>query len=1541
MTYDEAIQVGGKPIDIQAQETIPAAPVAKLTYEEAIKAGGKPIPVQQPQNIYSKSEALPPEQQAGYLYEQPFTRPSAAVPETGLWAAAKGGLTQSSAGLGYRIAAGEKGMPAPYQPQGFLEKLAMGAGELAGDIPAMIGGGVAGSAVPIVGTTAGALMAPAAIKETEKAYLAPETTSLGKAAKEVAIAGTVGKLMEFVGGATFLRALAPEFRPMYQAAVKAGDTLAARSIITAAQASGKFSPMIAKAVTPAAEIATMGTAEPLIREGRLPTAEELALTALPITGLHMAGKVGGAIKSAAVPEVKPKPVASVAVPPIEKGGMLNEPAVRKQFAEMGIEQPTPGLAEYVTQRPELHTPEVVAEANRIKQDMFAPLKEEKGAISVGKPETETPPIDRRAIDRLDTPKSLREQLDIVRERIEFWNKEFKPKNAAEEISQRIEIERLPKIEQELTDQLKAVEASKELKDLGIEPPPVSPKEPVSPIVEKPPIGETPPVENLRPAIQTRRGLLEGVVGESHIDILKRTGTKESLDHSKGFITPDGQFLNRKQAMDWLKDNQPEVAAKLKEQGVKALHTEDYNAAVKEVTRVGRQAELSPLLAKSSDSLLRAYNLKDISEVTPEVVTKMSQDLNLPEKVIQQNLGLPFLRSEEVPITRPEPPKPIADISTTPTEETLIQRYIEGTLEIPEKIKQKATEYMKKGGYQAPSKIRERYDNYIYKHYIQKIARSELETPPVTAEVPPETKLYGGGPSTEEILKTGKQSAGDIIDKAREFIQTAKRSFGHPFSEVEAAKGAMLKHHEVIRDSAWMNNLITKWGIQQYDKLGVKLGDKDKIETQTNILLATEDPELKAQLPREQQTMLNHAEELQKSITKYAVDNGLITAEVAAKHPNYIKHWLIDPKTGEPFSPFWGQFSKSGPSMKERTFGTYKEAMAAGYQPATLNVAELVGKSYQEVHRIVETRKMLATIRQIESPVGGEMLRSAQGELKPMRIMEPWSRLIKQNKTDGYTKFDHRLLDYAIHYKDQDGVSHIIEGPVGVRKEFLPWVRAYIENPTYSKAEQLNNMFKTGKMTSGFHIISLTANGLAGGRGIAGKMPIENVIRGLKEAEVMSPELRVLNKCGLDAFKRINYEDIGRYHNMLYGGGLVKKTITFVPREMTALTFDVVHRGLSVSLGLDIFRDMKQRAINRVERPLTVAEETEIGYKAVDIVTNMLSGGDAKSKMLRATEWMAKYWYSPEARQKWQFGLLSPSWQRAHIAIAKEILKSVAHPMALESKYYRGYVYGAIGVYAAANLYNYFMTQYLDGEGKWMFENPNPWVVRMPWNNPDGSAVYGRLLKSIFEIPEAIQDLSGRVIAKVSPPIGAALHYYKDRLAKSNTELAKDFVKDLALPMAAQRTEEWMKGKAALPTALAPVIGVPMTASKAHTPAEVAASRYMTKKYSGLFQQTKESELRKNIVDSFRRSPYIDMLPKKERAFYETLSETTRRRLRNEAQLGYLEGAISHLSIDEAFEVYKKANPEERQKLFKHIQSRLRDVPSDKRDAAILKWRALQ
>jgi hypothetical protein len=100
------------------------------------------------------------------------------------------------------------------------------------------------------------------------------------------------------------------------------------------------------------------------------------------------------------------------------------------------------------------------------------------------------------------------------------------------------------------------------------------------------IDKTKPI--IKPVIETDNGIIPGKEGESHPDIIKehKLDTKDIAENDKKFVGEDGNVLNRDEAKDLIKTQQPEVHEELvKKLGEDyELHSEDYNDALDKLNK---------------------------------------------------------------------------------------------------------------------------------------------------------------------------------------------------------------------------------------------------------------------------------------------------------------------------------------------------------------------------------------------------------------------------------------------------------------------------------------------------------------------------------------------------------------------------------------------------------------------------------------------------------------------------------------------------------------------------------------------------------------------------------------------------------------------------------------------------------------------------------------------------------------------------------------------------------------------------------------------
>lgn len=126
-----------------------------------------------------------------------------------------------------------------------------------------------------------------------------------------------------------------------------------------------------------------------------------------------------------------------------------------------------------------------------------------------------------------------------------------------------------------------------------EPEKISPETPA----EEPEIEEIQP--KLRPAIRQGEDIAVGQTGEHHDDIMKR----QAVDGEHGFVNPEGEFLTRQQATNWVEKNEPGIAAKL---DGSPLHTEQYNEATGIKNAVTREERLARGLSEVEVEARRSF-----------------------------------------------------------------------------------------------------------------------------------------------------------------------------------------------------------------------------------------------------------------------------------------------------------------------------------------------------------------------------------------------------------------------------------------------------------------------------------------------------------------------------------------------------------------------------------------------------------------------------------------------------------------------------------------------------------------------------------------------------------------------------------------------------------------------------------------------------------------------------------------------------------------------------------------------------------------------
>lgn len=617
------------------------------------------------------------------------------------------------------------------------------------------------------------------------------------------------------------------------------------------------------------------------------------------------------------------------------------------------------------------------------------------------------------------------------------------------------------------------------------------------------------------------------------------------------------------------------------------------------------------------------------------------------------------------------------------------------------------------------------------------------------------------------------------------------------------------------------------------------------------------------VPKERQLAMVHAYEhkmagpyweqlnsLEQSLTKWLasekrklnefIDKNKILERMEEKDVNHIFHHWINPETGQPYQAMYGKFSKGLPQAKQRSITDYATGIEQGMTPATTNMGKLIGLEWQSATRSHQTRQMLGALNSLEAGIEGGIVLRKGAKPKPLRVIERWNLLRDQNLTEGYEYYQSPILDKPIAYKNAKGQTIVIKGPIGIRKELYHHVRSYLENPNYNKFDQLNTSAKSLKLASLFHAVQLAFQELANFR-----IPFKNIPRGLRLAEAWDdPIIRLGFQEGLEL--RRGYEDLGYRNTFFEPTGPVSKAanqITKPIQYMRDFIFDVVQPGMKTSFYYDTYMKYRPK-YNEWGRKRGMTEkkiDQFVARKAVEAADGHFSGEHYKRSMLETNRFMAKMYFSPEARVWWQRLLLSPTWQREHLLVFKNVVKSFMpdsmirklgmSEMGPMKSAFREYALGATTIIGAADLWNQMSTYQMDGEAKHLWENPpgKGFAVRAWWDEPDytvtdkngkkrtirGGPAYFRPLKSVFEIAEFATDPIRKIGYKLSPFMAAVGRQFWPSVYQKQYEgwgdmdrRLWDFITDVGSPIAAERGALVIKGQRRPEAGLMPFFGFP-------------------------------------------------------------------------------------------------------------------------------------
>lgn len=664
--------------------------------------------------------------------------------------------------------------------------------------------------------------------------------------------------------------------------------------------------------------------------------------------------------------------------------------------------------------------------------------------------------------------------------------------------------------------------------------------------------------------------------------------------------------------------------------------------------------------------------------------------------------------------------------------------------------------------------------------------------------------------------------------------------------VQSAKNAMIEHDRNIRSAEFTS--------KQLEKIV-----KDVVPKADRQMLMTHAYEQKMkgkawdQLTDIEKGVVKWAAKEKKKLNDYIKENDILDM-MESEDVNHIFHHWIDPKTGEPYAPVYGKFSKGLPQAKQRTIPTYEEGIKQGLTPATTNIGKLIGLEWEAATRANNARQLVKTLHGVKGDPEMSITLRRGAEPKPIRMVERWDLLQKQGLSEDYVRYESPFLDKAITFKTSDGTLKQIQGAVGVQKELYPFVKAYVENPNYGNLSQLNFASKSMKLgVSMFHVVSLGMQELANLR-----TPFVHIPKGLKLAKELGPTVKLLHQEGLEMFK--GYEDLG-YKNKFFKGdtelGRMGNAVTAPIGKIRDFIFNVVQPGMKIS-----FADMQLRkllpeylkqagekitaeeVLARVEKGLPVPDAAlKCAREVVQKSDGHFSGEHYKRSLLETNRFMAKLYFSPEARKWWQTALLSPTWQREHLLVAKNVAKSVMPDSMIKKlglqemgpikSQYRKYALGGTMIVGAVDMWNQMATYEMDGESKHIWENPQGkgFAVRAWWNEPDyqitdkngkkrtikGGPAYIRPLKSLFEVAEWSHDPFRKVSYKLSPMVTAiGEQIWGNRgygAIESIPTRAWDFITDVSTPIVFDQALSVAQGKRSHQGAVTSFFGMPSSKGK--------------------------------------------------------------------------------------------------------------------------------
>jgi hypothetical protein len=561
-----------------------------------------------------------------------------------------------------------------------------------------------------------------------------------------------------------------------------------------------------------------------------------------------------------------------------------------------------------------------------------------------------------------------------------------------------------------------------------------------------------------------------------------------------------------------------------------------------------------------------------------------------------------------------------------------------------------------------------------------------------------------------------------------------------------AREAAIKHHQQVI----LLDYLERRAARQFDKM---IKDPVRADAIRNAIQMPKS-EWPGQLTSFEKGVAKWLDEERRTIEKFKLENELVERAVLPPDVEYMMGWYKDTK-GRPFKMDWGKFTRSLPQALQKKHKTYIDAEAAGLEPATHNVAEIIFRDKRLAGRAQAGRQLLKTLNQIDA--GLDKFITVGKKERPAQVIENWKDVVKAGLTEHYELKSAESIPFLarpIRYKDAAGNSWLVRGPVGVHKAVSPWITEYFKTWEFGSLAKVVGAAKSAKLWGLFHAVQANLSyAIATGRN-----PVKGLIEGRRLRWADDPIVEGLVEHGLkmEGWKDFEFDPVELFK--VHRKDIVGKVGSIASDVWTApikLTFHEVVNSLKLSAAYRAFERTWPDWQRRIGPDLSKEQAKSNAFRdAVKFSDNMLSHPDFRYGMLESNKLALKFWYSAAGRKFWYYAMLAPNWLRSHVVafslgtkafVPDTILKNVgAKKKRPIDKLYRQYMYGLGAMYGVMELANYMNTWHMDGEGQFVHENEpgkRLFHVRAPWNSRDGRKEYILMPKTAIEVPKFIYGLA--------------------------------------------------------------------------------------------------------------------------------------------------------------------------------------------------------